>query len=229
MEIISGKITDFGQDGSIIIRASLPSIDRACLRRYCSVEIGLPDGRYITPEQRKKAYALINEIADWSGDLPENIKKLLKMEFIVHRLQAINKTVFSLANCDVTTAKEFISYLIEFVLDNHVPVREPLYELCEDIDRYTYACLMSKSCCICGKKADLHHWTAVGRRDRKNIYQIGMLVMPLCREHHELFHQIGVNDFKQRYHINPIPLTKEIGKVYRLTKKNIEGGDNGSN
>ena len=217
MEIISGKITDFGSDGSITIRASLPNIDRACLRRYSTVEIGLPDGRYITPEQRKKAYALINEIADWSGDLPENIKKLLKMEFIVHRLQAINKTVFSLSNCDVTTAKEFISYLIEFVLDNHVPVREPLYELCEDIDRYTYACLMSKSCCVCGKKADLHHVDAIGMgNDRTEVNHIGMLALPLCRGHHNEWHNIGGSEFNSRYHIDPIKIDEAIAKKYKL-------------
>ena len=43
MEIINGKIMDFHPDGTITVRARLPDIMRACLRRYSEVQLGLPD------------------------------------------------------------------------------------------------------------------------------------------------------------------------------------------
>ena len=52
MEIIGGKIVDV-QPGWITIRASYDNIDRLLLRQYDEVQIGLEDGRKISPEQRR--------------------------------------------------------------------------------------------------------------------------------------------------------------------------------
>ena len=221
MEIIQGKIKDIGEDG-ITIFAPYFDYQKACDRKYETVEIGLNDGRKITPEQRKKAYAIMNDISDWCGELPEYIKRLMKMEFVVNRLKSLEKNIFSLSDCDVTTAKEFITFLVDFCIEHEVPTKRPLYENAEDIARYVYACLMKKICCVCGKSAELHHCDTVGMgRDRTEIIQIGMLVLPLCRQHHTEFHSIGNKSFFEWYHIEPIKLTKEIGKKYNLTKKNL--------
>ena len=109
MEIIHGKIIDITPEG-LLIKAPYTNIDRACFRKYSMVDIGLNDGRYISNEQRKKAYALMKEIAEWSGYLPEYVKRLMKTEFVVKRMQSLNKEIFSLSSCDMTTAKEFITY-----------------------------------------------------------------------------------------------------------------------
>ena len=221
MEIIQGKIKDIGEDG-ITIFAPYFDYQKACDRKYETVEIGLNDGRKITPEQRRKAYAIMNDISDWCGELPEYIKRLMKMEFVVNRLKSLEKNIFSLSDCDVTTAKEFITFLIDFCIEHEVPTKRPLYENAEDLARYVYSCLMKKICCVCGKSAELHHCDAVGMgRDRTEIMQIGMLVLPLCRQHHTEFHNIGNKSFFDKYHIEPIKLTKEIGKKYKLTKKNL--------
>lgn len=224
MEIINGKITDIDFNG-MTIYVPYPNVNRAILREYREVQVGLPDGRQISPEQRRKAYALMGEIAEWMGELPDYVKRLMKIEFITKRLQALEKEIFSLSNCDVTTAKEFITYLIDFIIEHDVPTQTPLMELCEDIQKYIYACLMHKKCAVCGKKADLHHWDAIGAgRDRTTIYQIGMKVLPLCREHHSVAHTRGRTWLIDDMHLLPIELTKEIGKQYKLTKKNL-GGD----
>ena len=225
MEIVSGNVVDISPDGYIIARAALPNIDRALIRHYDKIQIGLPDGRTISPEQRRKAYALMREIAEWMGDLPEYVKRLMKMEFMVTRMQALEKHIFSLSDCDMTTAREFITYLIDFIIEHDVPTQTPLIELCEDITRYVYACLMHKKCAVCGANhVDLHHTQAVGAgRNRDEIFQIGMPVLPLCREHHMESHNIGQKSFMEKYHLQPIGLTVEIGKVYGLTKKNLGG------
>nr|DAO66717.1 MAG TPA: Putative HNHc nuclease [Caudoviricetes sp.] len=130
MEIIQGKIIDITLEG-LLIKAPYTNIDRACLRKYSMVDIGLNDGRYISSEQRKKAYALMNDISEWSGYLPEYVKRLMKAEFVVKRMQSLNKEIFSLSNCDMTTAKEFITYLIDFIIEYDIPTKQPLSELCK--------------------------------------------------------------------------------------------------
>lgn len=223
MELITGKITDILSSGIITIKAQYDNIDRLILRQYDTVEIGLPDGRTITPEQRRKAYALMGEIAEWSGELPEYIKRHMKISFIVERLQGLTKQIFSLSNCDVTTAREFITFIIDFMIEHGVPSKTPLYEMCEDIERYVYACLMRKVCAVCGAQhADLHHFDTVGSHGKRDeICHIGMRVISLCREHHSYVHTVGRAWLTDNKHLVAIPMTAEIGKVYKMTKKQL--------
>lgn len=224
MEIIHGRIINITPEG-LFIKAPYQNIERACIRKYSTVEIGLPDGRYISAEQRKKAYALMNDIAEWAGYQPEHIKRLMKTEFVVKHMQALTKQIFSLSDCDMTTAREFITFLIDFIIEFDIPVKQPLTSLCEDVEKYVYTCLMHKKCCVCGQAAELHHVERIGYgRNRKEIYQIGMLVMPLCRVHHVECHNVAQDTFNKKYHICAIKLDKNIAKIYKLTSKNK--GDN---
>ena len=109
-EIVQGRIAKWDDSGGVIIRAAVPCLDRAILRKYDKVLVEFADGRRISPEQRRKAYALMGEIADWIGDVPEYVKKLMKIEFMANRMQTIGEKIFSLSDTDVTTAKEFISF-----------------------------------------------------------------------------------------------------------------------
>lgn len=219
MEIINGKILDFHTDGTVTIRARLPDIMRACLRRYSDVQIGFPDGRTISPEQRRKAYALLGEIAAYTGYGTEQAKLVMKHQFMAQHLETLQKELFSLADCDMTTAREFITYLIEFILEFDIPTGTPLSELCEDVQRYVYACLLHRKCAVCGRKAELHHVDRVGMgRDRHDICHIGMEALPLCGEHHRLngIHQMGDERFMAHYHLEPVVIDEKIAKVYRL-------------
>ena len=222
MEIVKGIIKEILPEG-LWIYAPYTNLERACVREYHEVSIGLNDGRKITPKQMRKTYALLNEISDWMGETTENTKTLMKVNFNL-QVQEVGKRILSLADCDVTTAREFITLLIEFMIENDVPSSQPLYELNDDIEKYVYACLINKKCCVCGRTAQLHHANRVGMgRDRDDIFQIGMAVMPLCGEHHMECHSMSQNTFNVKYHIVPISLTKEIGKKYSLTNKNLGG------
>jgi hypothetical protein len=224
MEVIQGKITEYNERSQeLVIRAPYSNYDRMTLRQYSEVEIGLADGRRIDPEQRKKAYALMNEISEWMGELPEYVKRLFKAKFVVEQLEGLHKAIFSLSDCDMTTAREFITFLIDFILEHEIPTKVPLRDLCDDIEKYMYSCLIHKRCAVCGGKADLHHFDAIGAgRDRTEVYQIGMKVIPLCRKHHGEAHNKGRSLITDDWHLIPLPLTKEIGKAYKLTKKNLE-------
>ena len=227
MEIISGRITDIRPDGLAVIVARLPEWSRSINTNV--VEIGLPDGRLISPEQRKRIYAMLRDIAEWMGEQDsEVVKNLMKLKFMAEQLDAIARRMFSLADCDMTTAREFITYLIEFVVSNNIPVKQPLIQGTDDVNdirRYVYQCLMHKSCAVCGGHAELHHVEAIGAgRNRREINQIGMLVLPLCRAHHSESHQLGQESFMSKYHLEPIPLTTKVGKLYGLTLANIGQG-----
>ena len=228
MEIVSGRIHEIRPSGMMIIVAQMPEWkDMAICGNV--VEIGIPDGRLITPEQRKHAYALMRDISDWMGEMEmDTVKDLMKFKFMVEEMKAIERRIFSLADCDMTTAREFIDFLIRFIVANDIPARTSLTECCGDIERYVYECLMHRVCAVCGKPADLHHVDAIGAgRDRDAVYQIGMGVLPLCRIHHTECHKIGRETFTDKYHLQPIPLTPAIGKRYALTIANL-GGHHGT-
>lgn len=225
-EIVQGRISEWEDDGGVFIHAHVPLLDRAILRQYDKVLVEFADGRRISPEQRKKAYAMINEIAEWAGYVPEEMKRLLKLEFKVKYLQTLAKGIFSLSNCDMTLAREFITFLIDFMVENGVPSKVPLYEQCEDIGRYVYACMMHKTCAVCGRKgADVHHLigSRVGHGGLKwrEKNQDGAFVLPLCRVHHTEAHN-GEVEFLSKYHLQGIEMTKELQKLYGV--KNVKGG-----
>ena len=145
------------------------------------------------------------------------------MEFMLSRMEGMERRLFSLASCDVTTAREFINFLVEFIIENDIPTRVPLIENCEDIERYVYACLVNKKCAVCGRHADLHHCNGgvVGMgNNRERVNHIGRPALPLCREHHTEIHAVGQEDFLRRYIIEPVRIDERIAKVYRLKHKN---------
>lgn len=223
-EHVTGTVRDITEDGTAVIHAALPDPLRALLRAYHTVEIILPDGRRISPEQRRKVYALIGEVAEYVDGIRnagtiESAKKTLKMEFMLSRMEGMERRLFSLSDCDVTTARAFINFLVEFIIENDIPTRVPLIENCEDIERYVYACLMNKKCAACGRHADLHHCDGgiIGMgNNRKQINHIGRPALPLCREHHTEIHSIGQEDFLRRYFLEPVRIDECIAKVYRL-------------
>lgn len=208
------------RDNGLIIFVPFPH-DKKKPEGYQSVVgVELVDKRHISADQRKKAYVLISYIAAWWGYTPvEAMKEMLKLMFI-GEAETLRRT-FSLSDCDMTTARLFIMYLIDFCLLHGVDVGEPLYALAEDIPRYVWACLMNKRCAVCGRKAELHHVDAVGMgRNRKEICHIGMRALPLCREHHTEIHRIGQGDFLKRYILEPVRIDERIADVYRLRKEN---------
>lgn len=219
MEVVDGKIVNATPEG-ITIFVPYTNIERLCLRRYDAVQVGLPDGRRISPEQRRKAYALLGEIAEWAGYSVEEVKLVQKREFIAGHLQALEKELFSLSNCDMTTAREFIIYLIDFVLEFDVPTHVPLVTLCDDIGRYVYACLAHKKCAVCGKRAELHHVDRVGMgNDRTQIEHIGRRALPLCRIHHIEVDHRGDAAFMARYHLEPALIDEKVAKIYKLRSR----------
>jgi hypothetical protein len=219
-----GRIVDIDESGVATIKAPLPNLLHALDRHYDDVEIILPDGRRITPKQRRMVYALLAEISEYingvrDADSLEETKDMMKMGFILERMESMERKLFSLSNVDETTATAFINYIIDFILKHDIPTRISLLENNDDIAHFVYACLANKKCCICGKHADLHHVDAVGSGNNRNeIHHLGRLALPLCREHHTESHKAGQQSFMAKYHLEPIALDEKLCKIYGLKK-----------
>lgn len=181
-----------------------------------TVEVRMDDGRSITADQRSKIYATMRDIAEWSGDMPDAIKAYFKWRFCGDR----EHEDFSLSDVDRETATDFLSYLIDFCIHNGVPCSDPLWDRCEDIDRYMHACVMTRTCCITGRKnAQIHHYDRVGMRSRDTICHVGMRVVPLSAELHTMIHFSGGEDeFYAKHHITPIALTEKMCEYLRIGK-----------
>jgi len=175
------------------------------------------DSRGRTLEQIRKAWALMGEIAEYQGQGKDDVYREQSTAFSLKHLEILQGELFHLSTATVSTARAFINLLIEIILEYGIPTKEPLYGLCDDIERYVYACLMNKKCAVCGRKTELHHVTKIGMgRNRREIDHIGMLALPLCRDHHDEAHRIGETAFQEKYHLVPIKIDQKIAKKYNL-------------
>lgn len=218
-ELIVGEVVD-EEGGAVNIRAPIPeNVEAWGKQRPSKVLLKFCDGRKASPEQIKKAHALIGEISEWMGDTPEFVKIALKRKFILTKLDEIETGMFSFRDCDMEKARLFITFLIDLMVEYGIPSKRPLYEQAEDIGAYVYACCMNKTCCVCGRKGvDLHHVIPLGMgADRTTKPQLGWPVLPLCREHHTRMHN-GREEFLKAYHLEPIRLNDEIAKRYGFSK-----------
>lgn len=188
------------KDGTDLV-VSVPDLklgDMFQRKKIRNAEIRFDDGRHISAEQRKKAYATIRDISDWTGYLPEEMKEILKYQHMMRTGDAY----FSLSNCSMDTAREFINTILEFALENGIPLSDNAIDRTDDIGRYLYYCLIHKKCAICGKDGEIHHEDAIGMgNDRTKVDDSSYKKICLCREHHTLAHSIGVIRFREMYKV----------------------------
>ena len=194
------------RDGTdLIIR--IPDLKLGAMIRQKMIkkaEIRLDDGRCISAEQRKKAYATIRDIADYTGYPPEEMKEIMKYQHMI----CTGEEYFSLSNCSVEMAREFINTLLEFSLDWGIPLSENALERTDDIERYLYLCITHRKCAVCGKDGEIHHEDAIGMgNNRRTLDDSGHRKICLCRLHHTVAHQKGVIEFRKSYKVYGIIVT----------------------
>ncbi len=234
--IVHGYIQDIDAQ-SITIVAPLTCPELIVKRQVTECEVRLDDGRTISSSQRNKIFALIRDITrftsgftDKQAYLNETLRQMqlsfliersdseeVRYQLTYHYCQLTGIDMFSLSDVDMTTAREFISYLIELCVKHGIPCSDTLLNRCEDVEGYIYTCLKYKKCCITGERAQLHHVDAVGRgRNRKDIVHKGMRVLPLCAKMHNKAHDMGRDSFCKMYHLVPVVLDDELCEIYGL-------------
>ena len=184
-------------------RLDLEELSRFSDSKDIFAELRFDDNRVISAVQRRKIFALFKDIAKHTGFLPFEVEQYMKIDFMIEK----NEEYFSLSNCSVTTARNFISFIIELCFKFDIPFKEKGLQLQDDINNYAYLCIMHRKCVVCGKKADLHHVDTVGMgRDRKKVDNSDNRLIAVCREHHQEIHQKGQETFDSKYKIQGIIL-----------------------
>ena len=203
--LVSGKVIGF--NGEVLTVVPDRPIDRELLQKSVeTVEIRLNDGRSISNEQRRKIFALVEDIALWSGHEPEFLRQLMTWRFVGKK----GLEPFSLSDVDMSTAKDFITELVEFCFRHGVPTKDTLLHQTDDIGKYLYHCLEYRKCAICNAKADVHHVDPVGMgANRQKICHVGMLAIALCRSHHQEAH-IREKELFTKNHVYGIKLDRYL-------------------
>lgn len=184
-------------------------------------EVIFIDDNTITAEQRKRIYATLKDIADFLGYKSDEIKDYLKFEFC--KKYEIDDISFK--DCSKYEASDFIDYLLDFCFCNNIPLAEEYgINRAYNITQYLKLCLKYKKCCVCGKKADLHHEDAIGMgNDRNKTDDSNKRKMALCRNHHVERHTIGEECFKDKYHVYGILWNSDddwLDEINELEKEN---------
>ena len=178
-------------------------LSQKCIKK---AEMRFDDGRSISIEQRKKAYATIRDIADYTGYLPEEQKAWLKYLYI----QKTGDDYISLSDCSMDQAREFINVILEYAIESGIQLSEQAINRTDDIGKYLYFCIKHKKCAICGQDGEIHHEDAIGMgNDRKTLDDSNHKKICLCRKHHTIAHQMGVDRFTKMYKVYGIIVREE--------------------
>lgn len=154
-------------------------------------------------------------------------KEIMKEQFAI----TYDLMEFSTSRCSMDQANEFIAYMIEHAIENDINLyirnkKEKKARHVLEIDfitqRYVIACLRKKMCAACGKihneynTVELHHWKSVSSAVGTYEDDDGLSTpfISLCTFHHTEFHNIGVESFKNKWHIEGVWLNEKL--VYDL-------------
>lgn len=222
IDTVKGAIVGYDERRrEVLIRAPYDDWRTMTRREYKSCLVQLVDSRPLSDRQRKMCYALLREIADYTGQGMGPTKEWMKIKFLADDMEQTADRIFSLSNAPMSLVCAFQRYLIRFILDWDIPCSFSLLDYADDVPDYIYSCLMNKKCCICGKHADLHHVDRVGMgRSRTDIIHEGLEVLPLCREHHTQAHTMPDAEFFERYHLpGGIVMDRTLCRIYGLKAK----------
>ena len=190
------------------------------------VQIEVIDNRRISYDQRAKIFALINDLCDYTGDVPEIWEQRFK--WITARTFGLDD--YSLSNCSVTVGNYTILTILNFMFEENIPFKTKTWDSIPSEYPKQRLAIKRRMCVICGKRADLAHYDAVGRRSRELVDHRDFYFMSLCRAHHTEQHTIGVIEFCKKYHIKPIKLSGDdlvsLGVMTRKHLNELEAKDN---
>ena len=183
------------------------------------VNIEIQDGKKITVKQRKKIFALVNDIEAHTGQ-PRQYMREMFIDFITF-LNGYSKR-FSLSDCTRKQASELIDVILAWTFEHDIPLNYKTSDLMKQDQTFLYLATVHRKCVICGKSSsDLAHRYAVGRgRNRNTIDHYGNEVLALCRRHHQIQHDMGIQSFNEKYHLENswIPVNKRLNEMLKGRK-----------
>ena len=178
------------------------------------VEFNIIDGRTITIKQRKKIFALLNDIYIHTGQPQNDLRQMF--QFYLEMMKGYDP--ISLSNCSVTVARELIEIIILWTFEHAIPLNYKTSDLLKEDKSFLYMTVLKRKCAICGRHAELAHRYAVGRgRNRNKMDHYGNQVLGLCSSHHREQHQIGIDSFNKKYHLENswVDVNTKINKMLK--------------
>lgn len=145
---------------------------------------------------------------------------------------SINHEDFSLCLSLISQEKanSLVEFMFDFLLENNIPMRQELVDLYSKTqnDRYIFALLLHKKCCICGKEiTGPHHVDRVGTGGYKNDTGLDKRLSPLCPYHHAEIEdgEYTTEEFEKKYPTFGYKLCneKEIEKLKKVYKHHFKG------
>lgn len=164
------------------------------------VEVKVVDPFLISDKQRRKIFALCNDIESHTGQ-PRDYMRYLFMDY-VEVLYGYEKRL-SLSDCTRTQANQIIEVTLDWIFHNNIPLTYKTSDLLKQDKSFLYWSTVNRNCIICGKPhSDLAHHYAIGRgKNRKTMNHYGYEVLALCRDHHQSQHNMGVESFDKLHHL----------------------------
>lgn len=188
----------------------------------------LADTRKARPQQRRLFFALLNDIADYFV-VPQDF---LKAMFYGQYLEYTNGNEISLSDTtesSVSDANVLLDLVIDFMFTWRVPFKQGYEQLPREERYYMYQCCRHRVCCVCGKRAEIHHVTGstigIGG-DRTKVDHTERYVMPLCHIHHMEVESIHEEAFGEKYHIPVTGIKLDEETLRKIGVRGIYGSDN---
>lgn len=162
-------------------------------------EVKAIDPFLITDKQRRKVFALCNDIEAYTGQPREYMREMFQ-DYITF-LNGYDKRL-SLSNCSREQARQLIEVILDWVFHNNIPLNYKTSDLLKQDKSFLYWSTVNRNCVICGKHGELAHHKAIGRgSNRRKMDHYGYEVLCLCREHHQSQHDMGVKSFDKLHHL----------------------------
>ncbi|MDU4022109.1 MAG: putative HNHc nuclease [Staphylococcus epidermidis] len=229
MPIIKNYITEDDGTTTVVIKGvELDNKTSLLLDNGYEVEadVRVVDPFKITDKQRRKVFALCNDIEAYTGQ-PRDYMRYLFMDY-VEVLYGYEKHL-SLSDCTREQAKQVIEVILDWVFHNNIPLNYQTSDLLKNGKAFLYWSTVNRNCVICGKPhSDLAHRFTIGRgRDRTKIDHFGNQVLALCRSHHNEQHQIGMDTFNNKYHLTDswVSVDERLNKMLKGAKNEFESNN----
>lgn len=184
------------------------------------VDVIVNDPYKITDKQRRKVFALVNDIEAHTGQ-PRDWLRQMFQDYVTF-LNGYDKRI-SLSDCTRKQAGELIDVIIEWIFENDIPLRYKTSDLIKNDRTFLYMATINRKCVICGKHAELAHYQAVGRgRNRRKIEHFGNKVLALCSNHHREQHTISMDNFNSKYHLTNswVDVDEKLNRMLKGLKVN---------
>ena len=126
----------------------------------------------ISSPQRRKIFAIINDISKHTGEISEIERFTLTKMYCDQKdipFMSLRQDESMPNVASKEQASEFITFLIDFCFQMNIPTRDTLLNVTEEVSAYLYLCIKHRKCALCQKPADITGVYRDWETDRKSV------------------------------------------------------------